>query len=504
VDGRKKRMKERSESNEQPKIRHWYEEVFSKCVGVISPRVLQTLRLDSLQGRLALWLSVAIVSVGVIAGTFAFVSAFIEAHELQDDMLSQVTALLQEKGLSVLPTTALGERLDRDPESRFLVQMLPNTPIASRQKSDNPSSIVLPARLSDGLHTVRVHHKNYRVMVRTCTPDQRLAVAQETEFRDEIARDSALRTLIPFLFLVPLLLIVASFLIRTIFAPITHLSRQIDSRSEQELHPIAIENFPLEVRPFVGAINRLFKRVDQSMTVQRRFVADAAHELRSPMTALSLQAERLALADMSVSASDRLQILRQGLDRARKLLDQLLTFARAQSTSGRSGMRLSVQQLYRQVLEDLLPLAEAKSIDIGITTATDALLEVDAVDLFTLAKNVVDNAIRYTPTGGRVDLSVRLGPETVLMEITDSGPGIPEEERLRVFDPFYRVLGSEQIGSGLGLSIVQTIAQRIGASITLETADPQTGSGLRVNITLARVNEHQCSSPLFSVERKAW
>lgn len=482
-------MKRRAGNNEQVKSKHWHKEVFRKCIGIISSHVPRTMHLDSLQGRLALWLSVAIVGVGVIAGIFAFVSAFIEAHEMQDDMLSQVAALLQQNGLTVLPATALGERVVSDPESRLLVQMLPNTQKTRQQNTNNPSSIVLPAQLSDGLHTVRVHHKDYRVMLKTCASNQRLAVAQETEFRDEIARDSALRTLLPFLFLVPLLLIVASFLIRTIFAPITHLSRQLDSRSEQELHPVAVETFPREVRPFVGAINRLFKRVDQSMTLQRRFIADAAHELRSPMTALSLQAERLAQADMSGPASDRLHTLRQGLDRARKLLDQLLTFARAQSTSSRSGIRLSVQQLYRQVLEDLLPLAEAKSIDIGVTTAADAQLEVDAVDLLTLVKNVVDNAIRYTPSGGRVDLSVGLDPETVLLEVTDSGPGIPEEERLRVFDPFYRVLGSEQIGSGLGLSIVQTIAQRIRARITLETADPQTGSGLRVNITLARGNE---------------
>ena len=232
------------------------------------------------------------------------------------------------------------------------------------------------------------------------------------------------------------------------------------------------------------------------MTLQRRFIADAAHELRSPMTALSLQAERLAQADMSAPASDRLHTLRQGLDRARKLLDQLLSFARAQSTSSRSGIRLSVQQLYRQVLEDLLPLAESKSIDIGITTAADALLEVDAVDLLTLVKNVVDNAIRYPPSGGRVDLSVGLGPETVLLEVTDSGPGIPEEERLRVFDPFYRVLGSEQIGSGLGLSIVQTIAQRIGAKITLEPADPQTGRGLRVTIIFKTISWDPVQRPM--------
>ncbi|MGE4559972.1 MAG: ATP-binding protein, partial [Desulfobulbus sp.] len=441
--------------------------------------------IDSLQGRLALWLSTAIIVVAVVAGSVAFVTAFREAHELQDDMLSQVAALLAQNGLKSASDTAIEGGVVSDPDSRLLVQMLPNARMSERPHAGKSSLLELPGDLADGLHTLAIHHETYRILVKTITGDQRLAVAQETEFRDEIAWDSAMRTLLPFLFLVPLLIIVASSLIRTIFRPIAQLSRQIDNRSEQELHPIAVEKFPLEIRPFVIAINRLLKRVDQSITLQRRFIADAAHELRSPMTALSLQAERLSEADMSDPARRRLGTLRQGLERARKLLDQLLTFARAQTPGNSPVAALSVQQVYRQVLEDLLPLAEAKEIDIGIASAVDARLEVNAVDLLTLVKNVVDNAIRYTPSGGRIDLSVGTGPDTVSLVVADNGPGIPEEERERVFDPFYRVLGNEQIGSGLGLSIVRTIAQRIGASVTLAPADPQTGSGLRVTITLA-------------------
>ena len=150
-------------------------------------------------------------------------------------------------------------------------------------------------------------------------------MAQETGVRDEIARDSALRTLMPFLILVPVLLLIVANLVRKMFRPIAALSAEIDQRAEQELHPVEEGHLPAEVRPFVVAINRLLARVNQSMETQRRFVADAAHELRSPFTALSLQAERLAEADMSNLARGRLMTLRRGIERGRSLLDQLLT-----------------------------------------------------------------------------------------------------------------------------------------------------------------------------------
>ena len=342
--------------------------------------------------------------------------------------------------------------------------------------------MALPQNLRDGLQTVRANNETYRVLVRTLGSGERLAVAQETAVRDEIARDSSLRTLMPFLVLVPILLLVVAYLIRKIFKPIAALSIEIDQRSEQELHPIAPEPFPAEIRPFVGAINRLLMRVEQSMDAQRRFVADAAHELRSPLTALSLQAERLADTEMSTSAHERLSTLRQGIERGRTLLDQLLALARAQTSAITPNTTVSVQQVYRRVLEDLMPLAEVKGIDIGVVSDSDAHVLADEVDLITLVKNLVDNAIRYTPAGGRVDLSVATTNGVTTLVVEDNGPGIPEEERERVFDPFYRVLGSDEMGSGLGLSIIQTISARIGAKVSLGFASEQSRSGLRVMV----------------------
>jgi two-component system OmpR family sensor kinase len=433
---------------------------------------------DSLQIRLSLWLSLAMLSVALIAGIVAFFSAFSEAHELQDDTLRQVATLFNRHVLTVPQAGYSGS----DPESRVFVQLLSTSPPSNPTNGTNPT-LALPQNLHDGLQTVRVNNETYRVLVRTLANGERFAVAQETAVRDEIARDSSLRTLMPFLVLVPILLLVMTYLIRKIFKPIVSLSIEIDQRSEQELHPIAPDPFPAEIQPFVGAINRLLRRVEQSMAAQRRFIADAAHELRTPLTALSLQAERLEDAEMSADAHERLKTLRKGIERGRTLLDQMLALARAQASGITSNTTVSVQQVYRHVLEDLMPLAELKGIDIGVVSDSDTRVPVNEVDLTTLVKNLVDNAVRYTPSGGRVDLSVLATEEEVTLVVEDNGPGVPETERERVFDPFYRVLGSDEIGSGLGLSIVQAISARVGATVSIGYANDQTRSGLRVMVT---------------------
>jgi two-component system OmpR family sensor kinase len=437
---------------------------------------------NSLQIRLSVWLSLAILSVALIAGIFAFLSAFDEAHELQDDVLRQVATLLDRHGLTVPQARNSGPQADSDPESRVFVQVLSKIPPNDLSGAATPT-LALPTSLPDGLQTVRVGHETYRVLVRTSSTGQRLAVSQETALRDEIAQNSALRTLTPFLVLLPVLLLVVAVLVRRIFKPIADISCEIDQRSEQELHLIPTDPLPAEIRPLVGAINRLLGRVEQSLDEQRRFVADAAHELRSPLTALSLQAERLAATEMSANAQERLNLLRKGIARGRTLLDQLLALARAQGSVPAPNTAVSVQQVYRQVLEDLMPLAEVKRIDIGVVSDSDAQVFASEVDLITLVKNLVDNAIRYTPAGGRVDLSVLRTREGVALVVQDDGPGIPPAERERVFHTFYRILGSDELGSGLGLAIVQTISSRLGAKISLGYASEQSRCGLRVMVT---------------------
>jgi two-component system OmpR family sensor kinase len=431
--------------------------------------------------RLSLWLALSILAVAVVAGTFSFVAAFDEAHELQDDILRQVAGLVRNRQL-LLSSPAPGEDVPlRDNESRVIIQALSGRPDAQPHATQR---LALPATLGDGLHTLRIGSNHYRVLVASAG-GEKIAVAQDTAVRDEIARDSALRTLMPFLVLVPILLLVVAEIVGKMFRPIAALSAEIDRRSDQDLHPLAAGALPVEVRPFAVAINRLLGRIGQSIDLQRRFVADAAHELRSPLTALSLQAGRLADAPMSSSARERLGVLRQGIERARNLLEQLLSMARAQSPdASRVTVSVSVKEVYRKVLEDLMPLAQAKQIDIGVIDGPDARIQASEPDVLAIVRNLVDNALRYTPEHGRIDLGVSHADGRVVLSVEDNGPGIPQAERERVFDPFYRIMGTGAIGSGLGLSIVAAITRRLGADIRLEDADRGTAAapGLRVTV----------------------
>ena len=431
---------------------------------------------DSIQLRLSLWLSVAILSVAIGAGGFSFVAAYADANELQDGTLTQVAALLGNQ-LTYAPLSDGSTELD--PELRLIIQSVGD--------GAEKGSMALPLSntLEDGLQTVHLQDESYRVLIRSVPGGGRIAISQETTVRNEIARDSALRTVLPILIMVPILLLLIGNLVRQLLKPVTRLADEIDARSEQELHPIQQAHVPSEIRPFVIAINRLLQRVSDSMQLQRRFVADASHELRSPMAALSLQAEMLSNVDMPDEAKKRLARLREGIDRGRNLLDQLLSLARAQDAKVTPTKTISVLQVYRRVVEDLMPLAEAKHIDVGVANASDVHLLANELDLVAVVKNLVDNAIRYTPDGGRIDLSVVDEPNHVILEIEDSGVGIPEGERERVLDPFYRVLGSDQTGSGLGLSIVKTIAERLQGRIELSDSS-QFPQGLKARVVLEK------------------
>ncbi len=438
----------------------------------------------SLQFRLSVMLSLAILVIAVAAGLFSFTAAYADAHELQDDVLRQVAALLQRRGLSPADAGAADPPRSDSEESRVIVQRLGQVETSGRPL-DAGGKLTLPETLRDGLQNYTTGGEEFRLLVKTTATGERWGVAQEAAFRDEIARDSALRAVMSFLILVPILPLIVALLVRRMFRPVEVLSLEVDGRSEQALHPIQAAAVPDEVRPFIVAINRLLARAQTAMEAQRRFVADAAHELRTPLTALSLQAERLAETPLSPPAVERLQALRQGIDRGRGTLEQLLALARAQTVNEPPASVVSIQAVYRRVLEDLMPLVEAKAIDIGVEGSQDARVKANEVDIITLVKNLVDNAIRYAPVRGRVDLSVSTTRDKqVLLRVCDDGPGIPLDERSRVFDPFYRTLGSAQTGSGLGLAIVKAIADRLGAKVLLSFANEPKQSGLCVTVLL--------------------
>lgn len=439
---------------------------------------------DSVQSRLSITLSLAILIVALLAAVFAFISALNEAHEMQDESLRQVAVLFDRQHMTLRYPG--DERIvGDDEESRIIVQYLADSAKASGN-DDASIPLPFPVSLADGLSTLNIAGENFRALVRTTSTGERIVVAQEADVREKEARESAWRSLLPFLILFPVLLLVVGDLVRKLFRPIATLSAEIDQRDQQALHPVDEQHLPNEIRPFVVAINRLLKRVAQAMEAQRRFIADAAHELRSPMTALSLQAERLNATAMSEEARQSFVPLAQGIERSRKLIEQLLALAAAQSIAQRTETVVSVHAIFRRVLEDLLPLAENKDIDIGVESVEDVKVVINELDLFVLIKNLVDNAIRYSPAGGRVDLNVEPVAQGVLIEIKDSGPGISTEEQALVFDPFYRSLGTGEAGSGLGLSIVCAIVNRNDASVTFGFSDEPNQKGLLVSVRLNR------------------
>jgi len=426
---------------------------------------------------LSVWLSVVIVAMALGAGAISFVSAFREANELQDDQLRQLAVLFSEHNLPLQQIEPVGAQNYSDPDSRVVVQELGPPGAGGKQ------ALRLTQPLADGLQTVMVDGAAWRIVVHPLPGGRRLAVGQQTEVRDEVARHSALRTVMPLVVLIPILAFIVTWLVRRMFVPVARLSAELDRRSEYDLGELGDEHVPDEIKPFTASINRLLARVAQSVEMQRRFVADAAHELRSPMTALSLQVESLGSAGLPEAAQQRLATLRQGMGRVRGLLEQLLSLARSQAQTPPPQEPVSVQAVFRRVLEDLMPLADAKEIDLGVVESVDVRLLSQEIDLLTVVRNLVDNAIRYTPAGGRVDLGLRREQAVAVIQVLDTGPGIQAVERERVFDPFYRILGNDELGSGLGLSIVRAIVDRVGGSVTLaDVESDDAASGLCVTV----------------------
>jgi two-component system OmpR family sensor kinase len=435
---------------------------------------------QSLQFRLSVWIAAVITVLALAAGIFSFAMAFQDANELQDDQLRQIAIFVNNSNLQASSKEDNTIAATIDPESRVIVQFMPRTGTMTSEPLGN--TLELPPNLPDGIQTVTAQGDSWRIFIKPLDNGLRVVVGQHTSVRDDIAQDSAWRTLLPFLILIPALLLLVSILIRQMFKPVKQLAHDLDQRPQQDLRAIVEADVPSEIRPFVVAINGLLSRVAKSMELQRRFLADAAHELRSPLTALSLQAERLASSDLSNQARQRLDTLQSGLHRSRQLLDQLLALARAQESDKVQAPEVSVRRVAHQVIEDLMPLAQAKNIDLGMVSDQDICLTVPEIDLKTLVKNLLDNAIRYTPCGGKIDLHIQIFLDKSILEIEDSGPGIPEEERGRVFDPFYRILGNDEVGSGLGLSIVKTIADRLEAIVTLGYVQEAIKIGLRVSV----------------------
>ena len=436
--------------------------------------------MDSLQFRLSMGTALTILIVALVAGGLSYKWAFEEAIELQDEQLIRLAALVNNQRIAPQDSATPTEISSADPESHFVVQWVGST---AAHYSNELAGI--PSDIPEGLQTREVNRVSWRIVVKTLKNGSRVLAAQQTEVRDEIATMSALDTLVPLLALMLLLTLMVAYLIRQVFAPLKTLAAQLDHSSDHDVKPLSEENLATEISPFVRAINRLLTRVNQSVLLQQQFVRDAAHELRSPLTSISLQTERLIELNAEPELHNKLVNLHKATERTRLLIEQLLTMAKAQENIIWVGSDISLKALLRETLEDLLPLAQAKNIDVSVL-GEDIIVKSHSMDLHIMLKNIIDNAIRYTPRAGKVDILLEANNANATLTVKDSGLGIVSAEQERVFDPFYRVLGTNEAGSGLGLFIVKTIANRLGLGLELYNNAINECAGLSVSITFPK------------------
>ncbi|WP_107814442.1 ATP-binding protein [Neisseria sicca] len=415
---------------------------------------IQTLK-QSLQVRISIALILMFLPLSIIAGAFSYYQTYHEAEELQDDLLRQTAAYINPKTTDY---TQIGS------ENHILIQTF-----------GQEDTVPLSNTLGEGFHTIKGgvddddddDDDEYRAYIHQ-TPQGKIAVLQETEYRDDLAATAAYQSVLPLLIALPLMILLTVWITYRAMRPVKTLSASLGQRRSDDLSPLDGEGVPSEIQGFVTAINQLLQRTGENIRRQQRFIADAAHELRSPLTALSLQAERLTKLPQSDEAREQTGLILQSIQRNRHLLEQLLTHARAQgSETQRNLTDISLQAQFRRVLQELMPLALNKQQDIGVAVENDLRIRADDTEIYTLIKTFTDNAIRYTPAGGRIDIGFSETPTTLTIWVEDDGPGIPAAERSRVTDAFYRILGTEQQGTGLGLSIADAIAKRYGGKLIL-------------------------------------
>lgn len=312
-----------------------------------------------------------------------------------------------------------------------------------------------------------------------------IQVGERHDIRNELAWGISLRLAFPFLFALPVLALLIWVGVGRGLAPLKRITGEVARRTPQRLAPIEAAGVPVEISPLVDSLNTLLLRLEQALEGERRFTADAAHELRTPLAALKTQAQVSLRAADEASRRHALEQVVRGVDRATHLMEQLLTLARLEHEAAAAHESVDLRAVAAGCLGELASAAAAGKVELILKKGEAGQVVGDAVMLGVLVRNLVDNAIRYTQAGGRVTVGATAEDGRIVLEVADTGPGIPAESRSRVWDRFYRLPGSATGGSGLGLSIVKRIADLHGATVTLEKGEG--GSGLRVRVAFPHI-----------------
>ena len=426
----------------------------------------------SVRRTLLLALLAAVVAVTLAGGLATYRIARREVDQIFDYHLRQIALSLSDRALA----QAAARRASEDPD--FVIQIWDQD--GTRLYVSRPDA-GLPDAVELGFNTVRVSTGAWRSYSATLG-DLVIQVAQPLRLRDELAFAAASRTLTPLLLLLPLLALLVWRIVGRGLEPLDRLASAVAARSAAALDPFPEHGVPIEALSLVRSLNDLLARLRAALASQRALVADAAHQLRTPLAALKLQVQLARDAPDGPERAAAFGDLEAGLERETHAVQQLLALARLDPDAGAAPTHETVRlaELVRQSVADHAVLAEARGVDLGASQVVEeATVDGDPAALRMLLGNLVDNAVRYTPAGGRVDVSAGLAPGRPYLEVSDTGAGIPAGERERVFDRFYRVQGTSGSGSGLGLAIVKAIAERHAASVTLGDTP---GHGLTVRV----------------------
>ncbi|TMH22077.1 MAG: HAMP domain-containing protein [Betaproteobacteria bacterium] len=444
----------------------------------------------SIRRQLLVWLLAGLLLGVAVAAVGTYLRARQEANALFDHQLQEMVASLTDAPFAAAPAGASGNGAADD---ALVVQIWDRN---GMQLYLSQPQRVLPQHAQLGFTNLRTESGEWRVFS-ALTGSQVVQVAQPMRARRELAASMALRTIVPLLAVLPALGLLIWFIIARGLEPLERVAAAVGRRSPTQLEPLAERGLPGEVQPLVRALNGLLERLGKALTVQRTFIADAAHELRTPLTAVHLQAQLAERAATDAERRKALADLKSGLERATRLSEQLLTLARTEpgvDAVERPEALVDLSTLAREVIAELAPLAAEKAVDLGLSEGGKAVVRGDAEALRTLLSNLIDNAVRYTPSNGRVDITVQPEDDRVALAVRDNGPGIAPAERARVFDRFYRgqsastpqaAQRASTRGSGLGLAIVKRIADRHGAETALGEGLDGRGLGVTVRFPAA-------------------
>jgi len=450
----------------------------------------------SLRTQLLFWLVTLHLVAAALTAWFTFVAYGDLVHNALDEQMRLVADSYAGSGQSRTPRPLDGNAaLVR---GSFVVQIWSADGRTLRAISWPPLAVV-PLQLQPGFSDASTDAptpSRWRVFTAEPGPraDQpRVQVLQNEDYRRRRALRRALLEGLPIALLLPLALLILWLIVSAASRSLRAVARDVASQDERRPTDLSLARVPDEIAPLVHAFNHLLSRVRSAFATQRRFVQDAAHELRTPMAAIGLQIENLRAHVPAGEATERFNQLEAGVTRAQHLIEQLLSLSR-QDAPGRpvlSREPVDIETLLRESVSQLMVLADARRVDIGFEGSIAPVVQAPAAELRSVFDNLIDNALRYAPEGGVVDVRLHEVDGHAVVDVLDNGPGIPASSIGRVFDRFFRVPGAPAGGSGLGLAIARTAAERHGLRIELRNRDEEDGPGL-----LARVHLPPASTPL--------